>query len=218
MCRKGSKLLVIVGLTGKRRAGKDTSADILKRAILNSTNQQSWVQKHSIGYFSKKCYAEQAGIDLQKLVSDDRFKEYHREGIVSVSLEKRHLHGVNYWVEQCYNSFIEEFANSHHSRGFSLLSDIRFCSEIDFLKHQAVSQSNTRGVDLQPLFVRVSASDTIRSDRGWSYNHVVDSGQPEVELDNYKHWDYVIENHTNSLDDLAEQLQIIENDLRLVRK
>lgn len=199
--KKPTKLLLLC-FSGKRRAGKDASAILIKDQFHDHPNVQ--VTNNSIGYLPKQQYAEEKGVDLHKILNDVKFKEIHRQGIIDISLQKRKENSW-YWVTKCFNSMIQQLKSSNEELlNVVCIPDIRFCSELEYLTSQKVEN-----FDINVRKIRIEASDQIRKQRGWVFNEEIDKGSSETELDGYLDWDFVVENNTNSFDNLQSQLQPI---------
>jgi hypothetical protein len=56
---------------------------------------------------------------------------------------------------------------------------------------------------LHPTYVRVTATQEIRIERGWSHTEA-DEGTTEMDLDDFNCWDLVVQNNSNNINDLKK--------------
>ena len=169
------KVLVLV--SGKRAVGKDFISDLLK-SLMVEKKKELRVIRVALGNINKKLYAKSIGIDYDRLLNDRVFKESHRIAMVAHHTAKNKID-----PEWCVREVLES------ARGFDImiLSDLRTVEDLKWFKNQEI-----------PIVVlRISASDSIRSERGWCHCPVKDSLNTEVSLDYFSGWTAC---YDNSLD------------------
>lgn len=100
----------------------------------------------------------------------ERNKPMYRPELISLG-NKRRAEDINYWI----NKVLEKDGNI-------IVSDVRFAYELEtFKKYDAIS-------------IRVEASREARAERG---KLVKEDDPTEIDLDNYKKWDFVVENNSD---------------------
>lgn len=83
------------------------------------------------------------------------------------------------------------------TRPIIIVSDIRRKTDIQFFKNE--------NYDIKT--VRIEADDSIRQQRGWTFQEGVDDVQSECDLDDFEKWDFEINNDgSDSLQQTVEQL------------
>ena len=158
---------VLVLISGKRGVGKDYISDLLRSIMVEDEGLR--VHRTALGNMNKRLYAESAGIDLDRLMSDRAFKESHRIAMVAhhTEMNKRD-------PEWCVKAVLK----SAQGHDIMILSDLRTYEDLKWFKSQKI-----------PIVVlRISASDAVRSKRGWDPCPIKDTLNTEVSLDEYVGW------------------------------
>lgn len=164
----------VILLSGKRYAGKDYTADRLKKELGDKVHTQS------IAYFPKLQYAKNNNLNIDKLLCDRTYKEKHRAGIIQTSNKARKIND-NIWISQT----LEYCRTIPHS--IIVITDFRFLNEDRFFRDNC---------DWDIITVRINASNELRESRGWRHNETIDNGQSETELDTYQNWNYIMDFET----------------------
>lgn len=163
---------VFVLFSGKRAAGKDYVAKRVKAALWS---RGIGCVRVSMGDESKRLYADEAGVDFYRLMTDRDFKEAHREGITRLFRE-RIAQDPEYFHETALRR------SDATPAPVVLITDARFKFDIEFFsRHHDV------------ITVRINASDATRLKRGWVPSETKDRDDTETALDNYKQFDLVLD-------------------------
>ncbi|XP_024426653.2 phosphomevalonate kinase isoform X2 [Desmodus rotundus] len=177
----GGPRLVLL-FSGKRKSGKDFVTEALQSrlgadvcAILRLSSPL------------KEQYAQEHGLDFQRLLDASTYKEAYRRDMILWGEEKR----------QADPGFFCRKVVEGVSQPVWLVSDTRRASDIQWFReaYGAVTQT-----------VRVVALEQSRQQRGWVFTPGVDDGESECGLDNFGDFDWVIENHGDE-QRLEEQLE-----------
>lgn len=169
-------------VSGKRKSGKDFVAEALRSrlgadvcAILRLSSPL------------KEQYAQENGLDFQRLLDASVYKETYRRDMIRWGAEKRQAD------PGCFCRKVVEGV----SQPVWLVSDTRRASDIQWFReaYGAVTQT-----------VRVVALEQSRQQRGWVFTAGVDDAESECGLDNFGAFDWVIENHGDE-QHLEEQLE-----------
>ncbi|XP_051849883.1 phosphomevalonate kinase isoform X2 [Antechinus flavipes] len=168
--RDGSPRLVLL-FSGKRKSGKDFLTDELRSrlgadvcAVLRLSGPL------------KEQYAQEHGLDFQRLLDASSYKEAFREDMIRWGEEKR---------KRDPGFFCRKIVEGVPQPVW-LVSDARRVSDIEWF------QSSFGDVT---QLVRVVASEESRRQRGWVFTAGVDDAESECGLDHYGAFDWVIENH-----------------------
>lgn len=196
----------VILISGKLQSGKNSFADILKEEI--ETKYFTTVQ---IDYFAKllKDMCKEAFRPLTDFLNEYfNSISYHSSKALSLVTEDlnwyetkneitRHvLQGVGTQIVRTVNEnyWIEAFKNRIREHGnLTICSDVRFENEISEVEK-----------DFDTIKIRVERN----LDRNGSINEHIS----EKALDNYKDWDYIIENN-GTLDDLRGHAKRIVSEL-----
>ncbi|XP_036906524.1 phosphomevalonate kinase [Sturnira hondurensis] len=177
----GGPRLVLL-FSGKRKSGKDFVTEALQSrlgadicAILRLSSPL------------KEQYAQEHGLDFQRLLDASTYKEAYRRDMILWGEEKR----------QADPGFFCRKVVEGVSQPVWLVSDTRRASDVQWFRetYGAVTQT-----------VRVVALEQSRQQRGWVFTPGVDDGESECGLDNFGDFDWVIENHGDE-QRLEEQLE-----------
>lgn len=185
---EGGPRLVLL-FSGKRKSGKDFVTEALQSRLGGDV---SAILRLSGPL--KKQYAQEHGLNFQRLLDASTYKETYRRNMIVWGEEKR----------QADPGFFCRRVVEGVSQPVWLVSDTRRMSDIQWFReaYGAVTQT-----------VRVVASEQSRQQRGWVFTPGVDDGESECGLDSFGDFDWVIENHGDP-QRLEEQL---ENLLAFVR-
>lgn len=137
----------------------------------------------------KKQYAEDHGLNLERLMDSSPYKETHRQAMITWGEEMR-AKDPGYFCR---------LATAEATKPVWLVCDARRPTDMEYFKTHYGSRTIT---------VRVEASEDVRRERGWVFTTGVDDAQSECALDDYE-CDFVIRNNDSGQDDLNEQLERI---------
>lgn len=151
----------------------------------------------------KSHFAKSCGLDLKNLLSDGPYKELYRKDMINWSDRMRadnpdvfchqaFLKGKN--VLNCSkwnlnNKVLLWFLHQTATKPVVIVSDIRRRTDINYFQIQAAIEN------CKFLRVRITADDSVRKDRGWTFEKGVDDVVSECDLDDYVEWDFEIENN-----------------------
>ena len=183
---------VMLLLSGKRAAGKDHVANKLQSVF---SSRGFSVCRTALGNINKEEYAKKAGIDVKRLLTDRTFKEQHRVAMIA-----HHTQRNREDPEWCLKQIFHQAQDSD----ILILSDLRTRDDLAWFQNQK-----------KPLVsLRITASPTARSRRGWEPCPVKDSLHTEIDLDEYTGWSACYDNSIDTevggflLDDWIEQTVI----------
>lgn len=180
-----------VMLCGKRYAGKDLSA-----ALMHAMT--GW-DRDSFAYAVKVDCAKKHSLDLNLLLHNQLYKDAHRQLLIDHGTNRRATN-IYYWAEEFYKK---------HSAADSIVigTDLRFCSELEYLRDQGA----------RVITIRVVASDEARASRGWRPNPKVDTDPSECDLDHLE-CDLVIENNGPGNPDVSQAVEFVRERLASAAK
>ncbi|XP_055258487.1 phosphomevalonate kinase isoform X1 [Moschus berezovskii] len=173
---------LVLLFSGKRKSGKDFVTEELRSrlgadvcAVLRLSGPL------------KEQYAQERGLDFQRLLDASTYKEAYRRDMILWGEEKR----------QADPGFFCRKIVEGVCQPVWLVSDTRRVSDIQWFQeaYGAVTQT-----------VRVVATEESRQQRGWVFTPGVDDAESECGLDNFGTFDWVIENHGDA-QRLEEQLE-----------
>ncbi|MEB3245586.1 MAG: hypothetical protein VKJ06_06350 [Vampirovibrionales bacterium] len=158
---------VLIGVSGKQFAGKDTAAKLMQAALTQATSQTYGITPIALAI--KQQYCKHHGLSLHTL---EAYKAQHRPGLITLGTWGREQSAL-YWLQ---------IALQPYFAGQSLIiPDVRLMQE-----YQALRQYGA-------VLLRVEATREIRAARG---QLVSESDATETELDTPAlDWDAVIENN-----------------------
>ncbi|XP_043733437.1 phosphomevalonate kinase isoform X1 [Cervus elaphus] len=177
---------LVLLFSGKRKSGKDFVTEALQSrlgadvcAVLRLSGPL------------KEQYAQEHGLDFQRLLDASTYKEAYRRDMIRWGEEKR----------QADPGFFCRKIVEGVCQPVWLVSDTRRVSDIQWFQeaYGAVTQT-----------VRVVATEESRQQRGWVFTPGVDDAESECGLDNFGTFDWVIENHGDE-QRLEEQLEHLES-------
>ncbi|XP_042537324.1 phosphomevalonate kinase [Dipodomys spectabilis] len=182
MAPLGGAPRLILLFSGKRKSGKDFVTEALRSRLGNDV-----CAILRLSGPLKEQFAQDHGLDFQKLLDASTYKETYRKDMIRWGEEKR----------QADPGFFCRKVVEGVSQSIWLVSDTRRVSDIRWFQeaYGAVAQT-----------VRVVASEQSRQQRGWVFTPGVDDAESECGLDNFGDFDWVIENHGDE-QRLEEQLR-----------
>ncbi|XP_032173303.1 phosphomevalonate kinase [Mustela erminea] len=179
--QRGVPCLVLL-VSGKRKSGKDFVAEALRSrlgedvcAILRLSGPL------------KEQYAQEHGLDFQRLLDASAYKEAYRRDMIRWGEEKRRA-DPGFFCRKVVEGV---------SQPIWLVSDTRRLSDIQWFREAYGAMTQT---------VRVVASEQSRQQRGWEFTPGVDDAESECGLDGFGAFDWVLENHGDERR-LEEQLE-----------
>lgn len=176
--------MLVILLSGKRYAGKDTFAESLAQQfgtgrckIIALADQ---VREEYIATLIEETVV--ITVDDLKRNSHHRLKELHRPGLIKLAEDRKREHGIDYWSRLLYEKHMN---NNGDGSTIFLVTDWRFIEEFAFFTSQK---------RVQVVTVRIDASLEARQARGFVYNQQTDTGRSETNLDLFP-FDYRISNN-----------------------
>lgn len=161
---------IILLISGKIATGKTYTAEALAERwrALGAVHA-------SFGYELKEAAARDHGLDLERLLNDRVYKEKHRDLLICYAKASRALDPAVF-VRACLQRSDKEGAN------ILIISDFRLPEE-----HEQVIDFYSKCPDRPRVFtLRLSASDDVRRQRGWTEKWNVDTDSTECALDMFK--------------------------------
>ncbi|KAF7460649.1 phosphomevalonate kinase [Marmota monax] len=181
MAPQGGAPRLVLLFSGKRKSGKDFVTEALQSrlgadicAILRLSGPL------------KEQYAQEHGLDFQRLLDASTYKEAYRRDMIRWGEEKRRA-DPGFFCRKIVEGV---------SQPIWLVSDTRRVSDIQWFREAYGAAMQT---------VRVFASEQSRQQRGWVFTPGVDDAESECDLDDFGDFDWVIENHGDE-QHLEEQL------------
>uniref|UniRef100_A0A8C4R8Z7 Phosphomevalonate kinase n=1 Tax=Eptatretus burgeri TaxID=7764 RepID=A0A8C4R8Z7_EPTBU len=173
---KSPKLLLVV--SGKRKSGKDFVSERLKHRL--GSNVFAILR---LSEPLKSQYAENHGLNLDRLMDCSNYKEFHRADMVHWGEMQR---------KQDPGCFCRiAIANADPSCLIWLVSDTRRMSDMVWLRDHFGDVIET---------VRVTAMEATRKSRGWKFTAGIDDAESECGLDTVVSWDWIIANDSSPVD------------------
>jgi len=162
---------IVFVFSGKRKSGKDYITDILKEKLDDSVILR-------LSGPLKQCYAENNGLDFEKLLSSGDYKEKYRLDMLRWSEEIRN---------KDYTFFCREAISKYEAEKFPvwIISDARRLTDLKYFRERFDDKVKT---------VRIHAPDYVRKERGWVFTEGVDDQETECGLDEVQDWNFRIEN------------------------
>ncbi|XP_044122411.1 phosphomevalonate kinase isoform X2 [Neovison vison] len=179
--QRGVPCLVLL-VSGKRKSGKDFVAEALRSRL----GEDVCAVLRLSGPL-KEQYAQEHGLDFQRLLGASTYKEAYRKDMIRWGEEKR----------QADPGFFCRKVVEGISQPIWLVSDTRRLSDIQWFREAYGAMTQT---------VRVVASEQSRQQRGWEFTPGVDDAESECGLDDFGAFDWVLENHGDERR-LEEQLE-----------
>lgn len=192
-------MMIVIGISGKKRAGKDTAAQIMRAKALASGF--TVVRRALADLLKEECataISEEA--DHYDLSYENVLKEMNTDGVKEkyrLLLQwwgtqfRRHMCGEDYWIRamrlwiECHTISNEMMQPGHPSpKQMILIPDIRFPNEVEMVKQ------------LGGFVIRLNRPET---------DSVADTHISECALDDFTEWDGIIWNR-EGLDVLRESI------------
>lgn len=162
--------VIFIGLSGKRGAGKDTFAKILK------SSSDKVFEIKSLAESFKRLFAQHAGLDFERLMNDRDFKEQHRVQM-NKFFEEANKADPGKWAKYLVSN-IQKGVN------VVIVADVRLKTDVAALKKHCS----------KVFFVRIETENAVKEKFGWKFNEVVDAHFTETNLDDFESWDFVLKN------------------------
>jgi phosphomevalonate kinase len=162
---------IVLVFSGKRKSGKDYTTDLIVEHMPNSCE----IRRLSAPL--KKAYAEEHGLDYERLLSADSYKEQFREDMIVWGVAKRTADPGYFARLTCADA----------TKPVLIISDARRSTDVDFFLTHPQWGSITKTV-------RIVSSEEARAQRGWKFTPGVDDVDSETGLDEYGNWDFIIRN------------------------
>lgn len=177
-----SRIRIIYGFSGKRLMGKTTAAI----ALMVYMQQRGKVVLHvEISKALKIMFARATtGIDEQRMLNDPIYKAYHRPALLDYGNDMETKHGLTYLIDNVMSIILK-----NTTADVVIISDIRTRDEL--LKIRNFGQKH----NIQTHITRMNVPHWVRVRRGYIFEHDVDTGRFETELDNVTSWDEVRTTH-----------------------
>nr|CAG4648951.1 EOG090X0FYC [Polyphemus pediculus] len=167
----------ILCFSGKRKTGKDYITEILQKLLNDSVIIR-------ISAPIKKHWAESKDLNYEQLLSDGAYKEIYRAQMIAWSEEQRARD------PGCFcEAAVKDFNGATYS--IWLVSDLRRTTDLKFFREKFKDRVTT---------IRISASESVRKDRGYCFTVGIDDSESECGLDLVEDWDLTIQNNGNSVD------------------
>jgi len=164
---------------GKRKSGKDFLTEWLCNHLNTEENDKQAVIVRLSGPL-KQCYADNHGLDFQKLLDASDYKEKHRKDMIAWSEKIRNkdpsyfcLKAIDYYKADQYPIWI--------------ISDCRRKTDFQFF--------DSKFTDDKTMKIRIWASEEVRVKRGFSFQGGVDDAESECGLDDHENFDFIVENN-----------------------
>jgi phosphomevalonate kinase len=192
----GSGVTVIL-ISGKRCAGKDTFAQVLKKYL--EEKQNKFVHLTHFADECKRLFASQSGTDYQRLLNDREYKEQHRAELTNFYTKSKTDNVLMF----CEGITGQLKAMDPHKQNVVIVSDLRHQFEVAYFK-----KFNQDHPDMikQLVLVRIEANNSVKELRGWKLS-AIDSDTTEIDLDQFTGWDLKCDNNAQGLDHLTNAIQ-----------
>lgn len=172
--------MVVVGITGKATAGKDTFAEFLKEKVDNAVPGNAARIHHFAD--SLKEIARHLGWDGKK---DER----GRRLLQLLGTEVGRGYNPNIWTDKV----IEKINHDKMDAGFFIVADTRFPNEVEIIK-------NFPGMDGIIVHIERPALDTTGNEYTHSSETALDGNEPDIVIQN----DGTLEDFRNKANELVE--------------
>lgn len=189
---------LVILLSGKRKSGKDFITAKIQQYF---GNDQTAVVRLSSPL--KRMYAEEHGLDFEKLLDSSSYKEQFRKEMILWG-ERQRAKDPTFF---CYGA-IQDVIKEKASAILWIVSDARRVSDLQYFKNRYPHKLVT---------CRILASDAARKMRGWKFCVGVDDAESECGLDQIKDWDITITNDCN-FGNSEETFQILFQKLNSILK
>ncbi len=196
--------LFYILISGKRCVGKDTLASILHREIPDSFVMGfADILKYQ---YAKRIAPDQVEVCYERLLNDYEFKQKHRKNLIELANEEKRRYGNDIWVRRLLN-YVREVYGSSKKFVTVIIADTRFRYE---LEHPAFRRDNS-------FKIRVECSDTLREQRGWTFDFRYDGDESEIDLSPTNSMFDIIVDNDGTLDDLERKCVEILSRLKFLK-
>ena len=198
MNQKHHPILVIL-ISGKRKSGKDFISQKLLEYFKD--HEKIYLLPVTISAPLKQAYAEENGLNYEKLLDSSEYKEIHRQKMIQWSDKKREI-DPGYFCQRALNEQLSKLENHKINNKFLvvLVTDIRRKTDIEFFRKTFSSIVRT---------VRIEADESIRRARNWIFTQGVDDVKSECDLDDVNNFDFKIINNNN--EEMISKLNLLIN-------
>lgn len=159
----------VVLINGKRKCGKDYFAEKLNTQFIESS------QILHLSEEIKREYAQLNGLDFQLLLTDSPYKDVYRREMIALGETRRNADPAHY----C------KLSTEQATKPIWIIPDNRRVTDIEYFKSSYPGRC---------LVVRLTASEDVRKQRGWSWKWGVDDAVSECGLDDFQS-DYIVVNN-----------------------
>lgn len=181
-----SDVKVIIVISGKRKSGKDYTAD----AIVKRLSEKNCIVIR-VASPIKKHFCQKYNMDYTEIMTASQYKEQRREEMIKWGEAERAKNpSVFCWAVS------KEAVSS--GKPVWILSDARRPTDVEFFGEYAEKN------DASFFSIRVSADVQTRESRGWKFTKGVDDVDSECALDEYKRWSHSFENSSSSSNVLSK--------------
>jgi len=177
----------IIFLSGKRYVGKTSTAQIIKNGIENKGKNATIM---SFSYLVKKTYCQKNGLDLNRFLTDHAYKDSHRVPMTQYFASTDQMIYAEYLHKQIQEGEREGKGNERkEGKDFDvyIVDDLRLLMHVEYI-------NKVMEKDYNVTIIRVNSDEKNRTKRGW-IESVYDQEPFETEMDNYKHFDYILHNN-----------------------
>lgn len=176
---------IVLVFSGKRKSGKDYTTDLIVDRMPN------FCEIRRLSAPLKKAYADENGLDYDRLLSADSYKEQFREDMIVWGVNKR----------AADPGYFARLACADATKPVLIISDARRSTDVDFFLTHPQWGNITKTV-------RIVSSDEARAKRGWKFTPGVDDVDSETGLDEYGNWDFMIRNN-GDMDEFHQDLNML---------
>lgn len=176
----------VIMVSGKRTCGKDTITGILNKIAISKGLSVSTV---SFAGFFKECYCDNTGAELNRLLTDYKYKEDKRSDMLQYFTKIREEKGHDFFC----NKVIDNITKSNFD--ICVISDLRLTNDL-----KIISKYNDK---INFILIRVNSKIESRKKRGWTHKEC-DNDPTETDLDTYDKFDKIFDN-----DGTIEDLEIV---------
>jgi len=111
--------MILIGISGKKRTGKNTVAGIIKSLTNLSVKEFSFADELKKDV-SRMCKTNIAAIETNK--------ELYREMLQAWGMYKRKSVGSDYWIAQTFQNILNDESN------IAIITDVRFRNEYEYIR------------------------------------------------------------------------------------
>lgn len=107
--------MILIGISGKKRTGKNTAANLIK--VLTNANVEEFA-------FAQDLKLELAQMLKVKVTDIESAKDLYRPMLQALGVYRREFNGDNYWINKCFLRIFRSNAD------VCIVTDIRFPNEL----------------------------------------------------------------------------------------